>query len=183
MQDQRPLSRNGEPARSDAASAEPRAFLAASSTVPGAVELGDQASVWHGAVLRGDVDRISIGARSNIQDNATVHASAGFPAVIREGVSVGHNAVVHGCRIGDNALVGMGAVVLDGATVGRDCIVGAGALVTGGKHLPDRTVWVGNPARQVRAVSDDEVEANRRRAENYVRLARESRRDEPGLWR
>ncbi len=162
--------------------AQPHAFVAASSTVTGMVELGEGANIWHGAVLRGDVDAIHVGAGSNVQDNATVHASRGFPAVIGEGVTVGHNAIVHGCRIGDNTLVGMGAIVLDGAVVGRDCIIGAGALVTGGKQVPDGTVWLGNPARQAREVRDDEVEENRRRAENYVRLAQDSRRENPELW-
>jgi len=149
------------------------AYIAPSAVVTGNVTLGEDCSVWHGAVLRGDSDAITIGRRTNIQDNAVVHVSHGHPVVLGEGVIVGHGAIVHGCRIGDNSLVGMGAIVLDGAVVGRDCIVGAGALVPQGKTIPDGSVVVGTPARVVRQMTPEDVAANRRNAEGYVRLARE----------
>lgn len=166
-----------------AACSDAEVFQAATSIVCGDVELGHQVNIWHGAVLRGDVDTIRIGSGSNIQDNATVHVSLGSPVIIGEGVTVGHNAVVHGCRIGDNTLIGMGAIVLDGAEVGSDCIIGAGALVTRNKHLPDGTLWLGSPARQVRCLREDEIAANRRNAEEYVQLARAAQRQNPNLWR
>ena len=149
------------------------AYLAPTAVVTGIVTLGEDCSVWHGAVLRGDSDAITVGPRTNIQDNAVVHVSHGHPTVLGEGVIVGHGAIVHGCTIGDNSLVGMGAIVLDDAVVGRDCIVGAGALVTQGKVIPDGSVVMGSPARVVRPTTQEDVAANKRNAEGYVRLARE----------
>lgn len=148
-------------------------YQAPTAVVTGNVTLGEDCSVWHGAVLRGDSAAIAIGRRTNIQDNAVVHVSHDHPVVLGEGVIVGHGAIVHGCTVGDNSLVGMGAIVLDGAVVGKDCIVGAGALVTQGKLIPDGSVAVGSPARVVRSMTPEDVTSNRRNAEGYVRLARE----------
>lgn len=148
-------------------------YVSDTAAVVGDVTLGDGASVWFGASLRGDVHWIWVGAGSNVQDNATVHVSRGtHPCWIGEGVTVGHNAVVHGCTIEDDVLVGMGAVVLDGAVIGVGSLVGAGALVTGGTVVPPQSLVIGSPARVVRTLTDAEVERNRANAAHYVGMAR-----------
>jgi carbonic anhydrase/acetyltransferase-like protein (isoleucine patch superfamily) len=148
-------------------------YVSETAAVIGDVTLADGASVWFGASLRGDVHWIRIGAGSNVQDNATVHVSRGtHPCDVGAGVTIGHNAVVHGCTIHDNVLVGMGAVVLDGAEVGAGSLIGAGALVTGGTEIPPRSLVLGSPARVVRALTEAEVERNRANAVHYVRMAR-----------
>lgn len=139
----------------------------------GDVEIGPDTSVWYGAVLRGDVERIRVGARSNLQDGVIVHVTAGrFAAEIGDEVTVGHRAVVHGCRIGHGALIGIGAVVLDGAEVGEEALVAAGALVTPGTRLPAGTLALGTPARVARMLRPEERRAQRERALEYVRTAR-----------
>lgn len=146
------------------------------AVVIGDVTLGEAVSVWPTAVLRGDVHRIEVGARSNIQDGAIVHVAhegpyqCGYPTVIGEAVTVGHRAIVHACTIGDRVLVGMGASVLDGATIGDEAILGAGALVPPGKQLAGGYLYVGSPARPVRALSEREREQLAYSAEHYVRL-------------
>jgi carbonic anhydrase/acetyltransferase-like protein (isoleucine patch superfamily) len=130
------------------------AWVADTATVVGDVELGEQASIWFGAVVRGDNASIRIGARSNVQENAVLHVDPGLPIVVGEGVTVGHLAMLHGCSIGDGSLIGIGAVVLNGARIGRECIVGAGALVTEGKTFPDGSLIVGAPAQAVRTLTD-----------------------------
>ena len=148
-------------------------FVAPSAAVVGDVSLGDGASVWYGASLRGDVHWIEVGPGSNVQDNATVHVSRGtHPCQIGAEVTIGHNAVVHGCVIEDGVLVGMGAVVLDGARIGAGSLVGAGALVAGGTVVPPRSLALGVPARVVRSLSDDEVASNWANARHYVRMSR-----------
>ena len=148
-------------------------FIADSAAVVGDVTLGDGASVWHGASLRGDVNWIEVGAGSNVQDNATVHVSRGtHPCRIGDEVTVGHNAVVHGCTVDDGVLIGMGAVVLDGAVIGAESIVGAAALVPGGLVVPPRSLVLGVPGKVVRTLSDDEVASNRANARHYVRMSR-----------
>ena len=151
------------------------AYLAQGSIVAGDVEIGPNCGIWHNAVLRGDEDAIRIGARTSIQDNATVHVDRGFPVSIGSGCTIGHGAIVHGCTIGDDTLIGMGAIVLDGAVIGDGCIIGAGALVTEGKQVPSGTVWFGNPARQAREMRPEDLAANKRNADIYVELAREAR--------
>lgn len=131
-----------------------RCFVAESAAVVGDVTLGDDVSVWFGASVRGDSAPITVGAGSNIQDNATVHCSDGTPCVIGANVSIGHNAVVHSATVEDGVLVGMGAVVLDGAVVGAGSIVGAGAVVTGGTSIPPHSLVMGVPARVVRSVPE-----------------------------
>ncbi len=151
----------------------PDAWVADTAAVVGDVTLAEGARVWYGASLRGDVHWIEVGPGSNVQDNATVHVSRGtHPCRLMARVTIGHNAVVHGCTIEDDVLVGMGAVVLDGAVIGSGSIVGAGALVTMNTVVPPRSLVVGNPARVVRTLSDGEVERNGANARHYVRLAR-----------
>jgi len=144
-------------------------FIAPSAEVIGDVTLGKGASVWFNATVRGDVNRIRIGAETNIQDNAVVHVTKGTaPTVIGAGVTVGHGAVVHGCTIEDNVLVGMGAVLLDHCVIGRDSIVGARALVTQGTKIPPRSLVLGSPARVVRELTDEEVVRIGAYAKNYL---------------
>ena len=147
-----------------------KAFAVAESAIIGDVELLDGANVWYWASLRGDIEKIIVGEDSNIQDNVTVHTAEGKPVIIGRGVTIGHNAVVHGCVIGDNTLVGMGAVILDGAVIGKNCIIGAGALVRQGMEVPDGTMVLGVPAQIKRALREEEIAANRVNAQEYVRL-------------
>lgn len=142
-------------------------FIADSADVIGDVVIGKNSSVWFGSVIRGDEGKIIIGENSNIQDNATVHSET----TIGNGVTVGHNAIVHGCTVEDNVLVGMGSTILDGAIIGRDSIVGAGALVTGGKVFPEKSLILGSPAKQVRELSEEEVESIKKNAVEYVKLS------------
>ncbi len=149
---------------------DPSAFAAPTSVVLGDVTMGPRSSVWYHTVLRGDCERISIGAGSNIQDNSTVHADPGFPALIGAGVTVGHNAVLHGCVVEDNVLVGMGATVLNGARIGTGSLVAAGALVTQGMEVPPNSLVAGVPAKVRRELTPDEQAAVRINAEHYVEL-------------
>lgn len=146
-------------------------YLARGSVVLGDVTLGDGSSVWYNAVLRGDINRIVVGHRSNIQDNAVVHLADDFPCIIGNWVTVGHSAVVHACTIGDETLIGMGAVVLDGAEVGRQCLIGAKALVTPGTTIPDGALVLGSPAKVVRIMSEKERGELKHWAEKYVHNA------------
>jgi carbonic anhydrase/acetyltransferase-like protein (isoleucine patch superfamily) len=155
---------------------DPSAYLVASAVVVGDVTIGPQSSVWFHAVVRGDIEPIRIGARTNVQDNATLHVVGGrFATTLGDGVTVGHNAVVHGCTIEDGALVGMGAIVLDGALVGRESLVGAGAVVAPGTRVPPRSLVLGSPARVVRALTEDELARLHAAAANYVEYARRYR--------
>jgi len=149
--------------------ADGRYWIAENATVIGRVRLKSDASVWFGAVLRGDNEWIELGARSQIQDNATLHTDPGFPLTIGENCVIGHNVVLHGCTIGANSLIGMGAIMLNGAKIGRNCLVGAGALVTEGKEFPDNALIVGAPARAVRTLDDRTREGIARGADIYVR--------------
>jgi carbonic anhydrase/acetyltransferase-like protein (isoleucine patch superfamily) len=148
-------------------------WVAPGAVVVGDVEIGEDSSVFYGAVLRGDVERIRIGARTNIQDQATLHVSAdGFPALLEDEITVGHRAVVHGCEVRTGALIGIGAIVLDGAVVGEDALVAAGSVVTPGTIVAPRTLVVGTPARPLRELSPAEIEVQRRRTLRYVETAR-----------
>jgi len=149
------------------------AWLAPGCSVVGDVELEADSSVWYGAVLRGDVHHIRVGERTNLQDGAVLHVTEGrFPCLIGSEVTVGHRAVVHGCRVGDGALVGIGAVVLDGAEVGDGALVGAGALIAPGSRVAAHTLAVGVPAREVRVLRPDERRVQRERTLRYVENAR-----------
>jgi len=145
--------------------------------VVGDVEIGEDSSVWYGCVLRGDVHRIRVGARSNLQDGVVVHVTRGrFAAEIGDEVTVGHRAVVHGCRVGEGALIGIAAVVLDGAEVGCNALVGAGAVVTPGTRIPAGVLAVGTPARVVRSLEEAEIAEQRARTRRYVETARQHAR-------
>ncbi|HHY48560.1 MAG TPA: gamma carbonic anhydrase family protein [Alphaproteobacteria bacterium] len=147
-------------------------FVADTAVLIGDVVLEEEASVWFGAVLRGDNERITVGAGSNVQDNCVLHTDMGFPLVIGRGCTVGHRAILHGCRIEDGSLIGMSATVLNGAVIGRNCLVGAGALVTEGKLIPDNSLAIGAPARVVRSLDAETIAGLRRSAEHYVANAR-----------
>lgn len=159
---------------------DPGTWIAPGATVIGDVEIGEKSSVWFGCVIRGDVHRIRIGARTNIQDLSMVHVthykhpdkSDGHPTIIGDDVTVGHRVMLHGCTIEDACLIGMSATILDGAVIGRESIVGAGALVTGGKIFPPRSLILGSPAKAVRTLSDEEVEELYASAKRYVAFAR-----------
>ena len=151
------------------------AWVADSAQVMGQVELGEGASVWFGSVVRGDTDRITIGAGSNIQDASVLHADAGQPLLLGERVTVGHQVVLHGCTIGDESLIGIGAVVLNGAKIGKNCLVGAGALVTEGKEFPDGSMILGSPAKAVRQLTPAQIEGLRQSARHYTDNARRFR--------
>ncbi len=127
-------------------------WVADEAVLIGDVKIHDMVSIWFGAVLRGDNERITIGAGSNVQENTVMHTDPGYPLTIGAGCTIGHKAMLHGCEIGDNSLIGMGAIVLNGAKIGRDCLIGAGALVTEGKVIPDGALVVGAPAKVVRAL-------------------------------
>ncbi len=129
-------------------------FVAPSADVIGMVVLGDGASIWFNAVLRGDTDRIEIGAGTNVQDNAVLHTDPGIQARIGQGVTIGHCAMVHGCTVGDNSLIGINAVILNGARIGKNCLIGANALVPEGMEIPDNSLVLGTPARVVRQLDE-----------------------------
>ncbi|CAB5657978.1 carnitine operon protein CaiE [Delftia tsuruhatensis] len=148
------------------------AWVADSAEVMGNVRLAEDASIWFGAVVRGDCESISIGEGSNIQDASVLHADLGKPLVVGRHVTVGHQVMLHGCTIGDESLIGIGAVVLNGARIGRNCLVGAGALVTEGKEFPDGSMIIGSPAKAVRQLTPEQIEGLRRSAQHYVDNAR-----------
>ncbi len=152
-------------------------FVAWNAEVAGAVTCGPETSVWFSATVRGDIAAISIGRGTNVQDGATLHVDTDLPLAIGSGVTIGHNAVLHGCTVGDDCLIGMSAVVLSGAKIGKESIVGAGALVTEGREFPPRSVILGSPAKAVRQVDDATLEKMRENARHYVRLAGEAAKD------
>ena len=143
-------------------------FVAEGAKILGDVTLGNNVSIWYNAVLRGDVCKIIVGDDSNVQDCCVVHGKVGQPGVIGKGVSVGHGAILHVCTVGDNSLVGMGAVVLDGVVIGKNCIIGAGAVVTQNTIVPDNSLYLGCPAKFIKTVSDEQIESNRQNALHYV---------------
>ena len=147
-------------------------WIAGSAQVIGDVELHDDVGIWFGAVLRGDTELLRIGRGTNIQDGSVLHADLGSPLVVGEGVTVGHQVMLHGCTIGSGSLVGIGAIVLNGAKVGKDCLVGAGALITEGKEFADGSMIIGSPAKSVRQLTLEQIEKLRQIASNYVDNAR-----------
>lgn len=152
------------------------AWVADSAQVMGNVHLHEHASVWFGAVLRGDTETITVGQGSNVQDGTVMHADVGFPLVVGERVTIGHQVMLHGCTIGDETLIGIGATVLNGAKIGKNCLVGARALVTEGKEFPDGSMILGSPAKVVRQLTPEQIEGLRRSAAHYVENAERYRK-------
>lgn len=146
-------------------------FIADNATVIGDVVLEAHVNVWFGAVLRGDNEPITIGAGSNVQEAVVMHTDPGFPLTLGANVTVGHMAMLHGCTVGDNSLVGINAVVLNGARIGRNCLIGAGALVPEGREIPDGSLVIGSPGKVKRELSADEIAGLTRSAESYVARA------------
>ena len=153
-------------------------FIAETATVIGNVRLKTNASVWFGSVLRGDNEWIEVGEGSNVQENTVCHTDPGRPLVIGKNCTVGHNVILHGCTIGDNALVGMGAIVMNGAKIASGCVIGAGAIVTEDKEFPENSLIIGAPAKAVRTLTAEQVAQLTRGAPNYVR---NSKRFKAGL--
>lgn len=146
-------------------------FIAPNATVIADVDLGDEASVWFGAVLRGDIERLTVGRRTNIQDNTVMHSDHGSPLTLGERVTVGHSVVLHGCTVGDGSLIGMGSSVLNDARIGKNCLVGANALVTEGKTFADGMLIVGSPARAIRPLTTEELARLALSADHYAERA------------
>jgi carbonic anhydrase/acetyltransferase-like protein (isoleucine patch superfamily) len=155
----------------------PSVFVAQGAVIVGDVTLAEDASVWFNAVLRGDTEKLVIGAGCNIQDGAILHADPGFPTLIDAGCTIGHRAIIHGARISANVLIGMGAILLNGVEVGADSIVGAGALLTQGKIFPPQSLILGSPAKVVRELTPEEIAANRTSAQEYIQKARAFKAD------
>ena len=147
-------------------------FLAPGARLAGALTLGDGVSVWYNAVARADTAPITVGEGSNLQDGCILHVEADHPLTVGAGVSVGHGAILHGCTVGDNTVIGMGAILLNGCEVGRDCLIGAGALVTGGARIPDGSLAFGSPARVIRPLTEEEIAHSRVNAAHYRAEAR-----------
>ena len=147
-------------------------FIANSADIIGNVEIFENVSIWFGAVLRGDVEKIIVGKNSNIQDNSTVHTDFGIPCIIGENVTVGHNVVLHSCNISDNVIVGMGSTILNGAKIAKNCLVGANSLVTHKLEYEEGVLILGNPAKIVRMLTDEEIEHIIKNANHYVENAK-----------
>jgi carbonic anhydrase/acetyltransferase-like protein (isoleucine patch superfamily) len=147
------------------------AWIAESADVMGAVSLAADTSVWFNAVIRGDTETITIGEGSNVQDLAVIHADNGMPVVVGKNVTVGHKVLLHGCTIGDESLIGIGAIVLNGVRIGKNCLVGAGSLVTEGKTFPDGSMILGSPAKVVRHLPPEQIEGLRASARQYIHNA------------
>lgn len=148
-------------------------FVAESADVIGDVTAEKNSSIWYNCTLRGDIESIRIGKNSNIQDNTVVHVGYDVGTVIGDNVTIGHRAIIHGCTIGDDCLIGMGAIILNHAVIGKESIVGAGALVTTGKKFPPRSLILGSPAKWIRSVTDEEIEDSRKNTESYVKISKE----------
>ena len=155
---------------------DPSVWIADNATVIGRVTLAEGASVWYGAVLRGDNDAITIGRDSNVQDGSVLHTDPGWPLTLGASVSVGHQVMLHGCTVGDGTLVGIQSVLLNGAKIGRHSIVGAGSLVTEGKEFPDGSMILGSPAKAVRSLTPEQIEGLRQSAKHYTQNAERFRK-------
>ena len=148
------------------------AYVAPSAQIIGNVKMADHSSVWFGAVIRGDNDLIEIGARTNIQDNSVLHTDPGIPLIIGDGVIVGHRVMLHGCKVGENTLIGIGATILNGAVIGKNCIIGAHSLITEGKVIPDGSMVVGSPGRIIKSLTEQHFQMLRINSEVYVANAK-----------
>tara|TARA_B100000427_G_scaffold79973_1_gene65249 strand:+ start:9723 stop:10259 length:537 start_codon:yes stop_codon:yes gene_type:complete len=147
-------------------------FIANQTTIVGDVSIGDDSSIWYGSVLRGDINNIIIGKRSNIQDLSCIHVENDLPCIIGDDVTVGHRAILHACRIEDGVLIGMGAIILNGAIIKKGATIGAGAVIKEGTLVEENTLWAGVPAKQIKQYSQDKYEENKRWAAKYVALSR-----------
>lgn len=148
------------------------AFVADDAQIIGDIVLGEDTGIWFGVVLRGDNEQINIGNATNVQEHVCMHTDMGFPLTIGEGCTIGHRAMLHGCSIGDNSLIGIGAIVLNGAKIGNNCLVGAGALVTENKEFPDNSLIVGVPARSIRTLDEKAIDGLKESAKHYVANAK-----------
>lgn len=156
----------------------PSAFIAPNATLTGNISIGADSSIWFGTVIRADRDTVTIGEGTNIQDNSVVHEDPGCPVHLGNHVVVGHRAIIHGCSIGDNSLIGMGAIVMNRARIGRYCIIGAGAVVTEGMEIPDYSLVLGAPAKIIKKVTEAQMEGIRQGAQSYIEMARRYRSGE-----
>lgn len=147
---------------------DPSAFIAKGAVVLGDVTIGKDCSIWYNSTVRSTESYITIGEGSNVQDNACIHVDFEHPTIIGSHVTIGHGAIIHGCSIDDNSLIGMGAIILNGAKIGKNCIIAAGALVTQGKEIPDNSLVMGSPGKITRQVTPEEVEKNIKNAEHYI---------------
>ncbi len=147
------------------------AYIAKTAVIEGDITIEKDANIWHNAVVRADIAPIHIGEGSNIQDGCIVHVNFDMPVEIGKGVTIGHGAIVHGCTIGDNSLIGMGAIVMDGAHIGNNCIIGGATLVTQNKVIPDGHMAFGNPVKIIRKLAEDEIEATRQNSLLYIKEA------------
>ena len=150
-------------------------YIAKGAQIVGDVTMEDGVNIWYNAVVRGDHGAIRIGAKTNIQDNCTVHTQIGHSLTIGRGVTIGHGAIIHGIEIGDNSLIGMGAILLNGTRIGKNCIIGAGALLTQGMVVPDGMLAFGSPARVVRPLTEEEIASNKANCKVYLALMEEAR--------
>lgn len=149
-----------------------KVYIAKDADVLGNVKLAENVNIWFHSTIRADGDIITIGSGSNIQDNCVLHVDPGFPIVLGKNVTVGHGAILHGCCIDENTVVGMGSIILNGAHIGKNCIIGAGALITQNKQIPDNSLVFGNPAKIVRALTEEEIENNTKNATIYIEEAK-----------
>ena len=159
----------------EAEKAHPSVWIAPGAVVVGDVHLAEEVSVWFNAVMRGDTETLHVGARSNIQDLSMLHADPGFPVIIGEDCTIGHRVIVHGAKIGDRTLIGMGAILLNGVEVGEECLVGAGALLTQGKKFPPRSLILGSPAKVVRELTDADLQSIAESSAHYVAKSKQYR--------
>lgn len=150
-------------------------YIADNAMIIGDVVLGEQSSIWFGAVLRGDIEPIILGKRSNIQDNSVAHTGTGAPTILGDDVTVGHKVTLHGCKIGNNCLIGMGSILLDGCEIGDNCIIGAGTLVAQNRKIPSGSLAVGSPGRVIRKLSEEDISNVRKYAERYIIKMRQYR--------
>lgn len=152
-------------------------FIAPGAKLVGRVKIGEYSSIWFNVVVRGDIDDVKIGANTNIQDGSVLHEDEGFPLIIGDRVTVGHNAILHGCTVGDDALIGMGAVVLSGAKIGEGAVVAAGSLVVQGSEIPAGHLAVGSPAKVIRKISDEQLQTFKATAEIYSKRAQQYKKN------
>lgn len=145
-------------------------WISETATIIGNVKIGDNVGIWFGVVLRGDVAPIEIGNNTNIQDNTVVHSEVNYPTKIGNGVTIGHNSIIHGCEIGDDTLIGMGAIILNGAKIGKNCIIGAGSVITEGKIIEDNSLVLGVPGKVIRKVTEEEIKRIKENARAYIFL-------------